>query len=112
MAVAGTHRYQRGFVISILAIFLCFNFLTATSVLAKKTGKRQFFSVGTAPPGGAFFVVGGAIAQVVRENVGRFELGGRRGSHERHARKHSASFRGRVGVCPCECRHLLFCNSR
>ena len=69
MAFAGTHRYQRVFVISILAIFLCFNYLTATSVLAKKTGKQQFFSVGTAPPGGAFFVVGGAIAQVVRENV-------------------------------------------
>ena len=27
--------------------------------------KRKFLSVGTAPPGGAFFVVGGAIAQVV-----------------------------------------------
>ncbi len=26
--------------------------------------KRQFLSVGTAPPGGAFFVVGGAIAEV------------------------------------------------
>ena len=31
--------------------------------------KRQFLSVGTAPPGGAFFVVGGAIAQVVSKNV-------------------------------------------
>lgn len=30
--------------------------------------KRQFLSVGTAPPGGAFFVVGSAIAQVVSEN--------------------------------------------
>lgn len=29
---------------------------------------RQFLSVGTAPPGGAFFVVGSAIAQVVSEN--------------------------------------------
>lgn len=28
-------------------------------------GERRFLSVGTAPPGGAFFVVGGAIAQVV-----------------------------------------------
>ena len=28
-------------------------------------GDRRFLSVGTAPPGGAFFVVGGAIAQVV-----------------------------------------------
>ena len=32
--------------------------------------KRQFLSVGTAPPGGAFFVVGGAIAQVVSQHTG------------------------------------------
>ncbi|MDE2999723.1 MAG: TAXI family TRAP transporter solute-binding subunit [Gemmatimonadota bacterium] len=31
---------------------------------------RRFLSVGTAPPGGAFFVVGGAIAQVVDDNGG------------------------------------------
>ena len=30
---------------------------------------RRFLSVGTAPPGGAFFVVGGAIASVVDENA-------------------------------------------
>ncbi len=63
-------RHERRIVILILAIFLCFNFLTEKSALAEKTGKRQFFSVGTAPPGGAFFVVGGAIAQVVSDNVG------------------------------------------
>ena len=34
----------------------------------KSASGRQFLSVGTAPPGGAFFVVGGAIAQVVNEN--------------------------------------------
>lgn len=34
------------------------------------SGERRFLSVGTAPPGGAFFVVGGAIAQVVSDNVG------------------------------------------
>ncbi|MBI1928359.1 TAXI family TRAP transporter solute-binding subunit [Candidatus Poribacteria bacterium] len=39
---------------------------------AQKTEKRQFLSVGTAPPGGAFFVVGGAIAQVVSENAGEY----------------------------------------
>lgn len=33
------------------------------------TQKRQFLSVGTAPPGGAFFVVGGAIAQVVSNHT-------------------------------------------
>lgn len=32
--------------------------------------KRKFLSVGTAPPGGAFFVVGGAIAQVVSSHTG------------------------------------------
>ncbi len=32
--------------------------------------ERRFLSVGTAPPGGAFFVVGGAIAQVVDDHGG------------------------------------------
>ena len=36
----------------------------------KVTAKRKFLSVGTAPPGGAFFVVGGAIAQVVQDHRG------------------------------------------
>ena len=36
-------------------------------------GGQRFLSVGTAPPGGAFFVVGGAIAQVVGAHTG--ELG-------------------------------------
>jgi TRAP transporter TAXI family solute receptor len=31
---------------------------------------RQFLSLGTAPPGGAFFVVGGAIAETLDENAG------------------------------------------
>ncbi len=31
---------------------------------------RKFLSVGTAPPGGTFFVIGGAIAQAVSNNVG------------------------------------------
>ena len=64
------YRYEWRIVILIIAIFLCFNFLTENGAFAEKTGKRQFFSVGTAPPGGAFFVVGGAIAQVVSDNVG------------------------------------------
>ena len=63
-------RYHKGFAHLIFAIFLCFNLFVATGVLADKQGKRQFLSIGTAPPGGAFFVVGGAIAQVVSENVG------------------------------------------
>ena len=70
MTFAGAHRHQKCIVIPIIAIFLCCDFLTAKNALAEKTGKHQFFSVGTAPPGGAFFVVGGAIAQVVSDNVG------------------------------------------
>ncbi len=70
MNFAGRYQHERRIVILILATFLCCNFLTATDALAEKKGKRQFFSVGTAPPGGAFFVVGGAIAQVVSDNVG------------------------------------------
>jgi TRAP transporter TAXI family solute receptor len=31
--------------------------------------QRQFLSIGTAPPGGAFFVVGSAIAEVVGSNM-------------------------------------------
>jgi len=34
-----------------------------------KSGKRQFLSIGTAPPGGAFFVVGSAIAEVVGKHT-------------------------------------------
>ncbi|MCZ6636398.1 MAG: TAXI family TRAP transporter solute-binding subunit, partial [bacterium] len=37
---------------------------------ATQKPSRQFLSIGTAPPGGAFFVVGGAIAQVVSDNKG------------------------------------------
>ena len=33
---------------------------------AQSKGNRQFLSLGTAPPGGAFFVVGSAIAEVVQ----------------------------------------------
>jgi TRAP transporter TAXI family solute receptor len=40
---------------------------------SQSNGSRQFLSLGTAPPGGAFFVVGSAIAEVVQahtENTG------------------------------------------
>ena len=33
-------------------------------------GERRFLSLGTAPPGGAFFVVGGAISEVLNEHSG------------------------------------------
>ncbi len=35
-----------------------------------QTAERRFLSVGTAPPGGAFFVVGGALAEVLAERRG------------------------------------------
>ena len=70
MNFRGSSHYRKGFASLVIAIFLCFNLFTATSAWANKQGKRQFLSIGTAPPGGAFFVVGGAIAQVVSENVG------------------------------------------
>jgi TRAP transporter TAXI family solute receptor len=37
---------------------------------APSTSERRFLSIGTAPPGGAFFVVGGAIGEVLNENRG------------------------------------------
>ncbi len=37
---------------------------------AGDSAKRRFLSIGTAPPGGAFFVVGGAIGEVLNENRG------------------------------------------
>ena len=46
--------------------------IAATTMLGCSGGSNsspKFLSVGTAPPGGAFFVVGGAIAQVVDENT-------------------------------------------
>lgn len=36
----------------------------------KPAGGPRFISVGTAPPGGAFFVVGGALAEVISEKKG------------------------------------------
>lgn len=41
----------------------------APGAASSGTGKR-FLSMGTAPPGGAFFVVGGALAEVLDENKG------------------------------------------
>ena len=72
MNFRGNSRYHIGFASVVFATLLCFHFFAVTDVLANKQGKRQFLSIGTAPPGGAFFVVGGAIAQVVSQNVGDF----------------------------------------
>lgn len=70
MKFGGNSHYHNGLASLAFAIFLCFNLFAVTDVLANKHGKRKFLSIGTAPPGGAFFVVGGAIAQVVSENMG------------------------------------------
>ena len=64
-------NYLRGFLLMLgLLVVLGVAVSNASSNSEKKKGKRHFLSVGTAPPGGAFFVVGGAIAQVVSQNVG------------------------------------------
>lgn len=59
------------------SIFLA-GLLSASILIAgcsSQQGETTFLSIGTAPPGGAFFVVGGAIAQVVDAN--KDELGWR-----------------------------------
>jgi hypothetical protein len=43
---------------------------TGDATAAKPAGGTRFLSVGTAPPGGAFFVVGGALAEVLAEKKG------------------------------------------
>ncbi|MFQ5677706.1 MAG: TAXI family TRAP transporter solute-binding subunit [bacterium] len=59
---------------SVIAFMFIISLVILLGCNSAGTGdQRQFLSVGTAPPGGAFFVVGGAIAQAVSENVG--ELG-------------------------------------
>ena len=50
----------------IIGLIVSLSFTTSNA----NAQKRQFLSVGTAPPGGAFFVVGGAIAQVVSNHTG------------------------------------------
>jgi len=40
------------------------------AALGSEARARKFLSIGTAPPGGAFFVVGGAIGEVLNENRG------------------------------------------
>jgi TRAP transporter TAXI family solute receptor len=50
---------------------VCLTGLLAAALLAAAcASERNFLSIGTAPPGGAFFVVGGAIGEVLNENRG------------------------------------------
>ena len=39
--------------------------------MAASGGERRFLSIGTAPPGGAFFVIGGALAEVLNDFSGQ-----------------------------------------
>ena len=56
--------------IFVLSIGLgCDNAQKRQSAEGDKTAKRVHISIGTAPTGGAFFVVGGAIASVVGDNT-------------------------------------------
>ena len=58
---------SRGLALALLSAFLL---LAACGGDSGSETESRFLSVGTAPPGGAFFVVGGAIAQVVNDHAG------------------------------------------
>ena len=53
----------------ICLVIIGFVALLSFTISDANAQKRKFLSVGTAPPGGAFFVVGGAIAQVVSNHT-------------------------------------------
>lgn len=50
------------------ALYVIIVVIVTITGCTNETRQRLFLSVGTAPPGGAFFVVGGAIAQVVADH--------------------------------------------
>ena len=56
----------------------------------ESTAKRQFISIGTAPVVGGFYVMGGALAEVLNTNAGPIEWCHGRGD-EGLAREHSPS---------------------
>ena len=64
---------RRVLVLSLLGLLLsvagCASGTDETAAPARER-ERRFLSIGTAPPGGAFFVVGGAIGEVLNENRG------------------------------------------
>ena len=69
-----------------LALVSIAAFIGCKSESSSGGGKRQFLSMGTAPPGGAFPVVGGAIAEVLNANKGsidwKVQIKGTKGSQE------------------------------
>lgn len=64
---------------SVLLLFTVVGALLLLASCSSEQGEqagaqREFLSIGTAPPGGAFFVVGGALAQVIGDNAGSLNL--------------------------------------
>ena len=85
-----THRNARALMtLLILAVCCSSGCQPSNKSDAEKSassGKRQFLSMGTAPVGGAFPVVGGAIAEVLNEHQGsidwKVQAKGTKGSQE------------------------------
>ncbi len=55
---------------SLLSLFALVALVALVVAVSCSSPQQQFLSLGTAPPGGAFFVVGGAISEVLNENKG------------------------------------------
>jgi uncharacterized protein len=60
-----------------LASLLCLGFVVSAcgsseerAEARRERGEREFISIGTAPPGGVFFTVGGALADVLNNHAG------------------------------------------
>lgn len=57
-----------------LFIFAVLLLAACSSEKSESGSERQFLSIGTAPPGGAFFVVGSSLAQVIGDNAASLNL--------------------------------------
>ena len=65
------HRWVQALGLSVLLVCAaCASGEDAASADGAKSAERRFMSVGTAPAGGAFFIVGSAIADVLDSNAG------------------------------------------
>jgi len=65
-------KAKRWIVASCLLLLTVGGCSSGTSTSPEGVPERQFLSLGTAPPGGAFFVVGGAIGEVLTDNRGDY----------------------------------------
>ena len=61
---------DQGVCVAVILLLVAFGCEAPDRERETSAPERRFLSVGTAPPGGAFFVVGGAIAQVVDDHGG------------------------------------------